>query len=128
MEMGTRGPRWDRVQFAHFERALLARRVELDAQFGITQAELEGVRQARADASADDEHDPEGSTLSSDWSRIQGLEENISRQRLAIDAALQRIDDGSYGICVRCGKPVGIERLEARPASELCIVCARALE
>ncbi|WP_130177382.1 TraR/DksA C4-type zinc finger protein [Cryobacterium sp. SO1] len=43
----------------------------------------------------------------------------------AIDAALVRIVEGGYGVCLRRGEPIGRERLEARPAAELCIDCAR---
>ena len=89
-------------------------------------AELDLVRGARAEA-ADDEHDPEGSTLSSDWSRIAGLR-NATRSRLeAVDRALDRIAAGTYGSCRRCGGTIAADRLEARPEAEHCIHCARAL-
>ena len=52
-----------------------------------------------------------------------------SEQVLAdIEAALKRIDDGSYGTCTRCGKEIGEERLEAMPWAALCIDDARAAE
>jgi RNA polymerase-binding protein DksA len=54
-----------------------------------------------------------------------GLEENEEDLLLAIDGALQRIEDGTYGICTNCGKPIGQERLEALPWAELCIDCAK---
>ena len=41
-----------------------------------------------------------------------------------IDAALGRIDDGSYGFCDDTGEPIGIRRLEARPIATRCIDCA----
>lgn len=40
-----------------------------------------------------------------------------------IESALQRIDDGSYGVCDSCGEPIGVERLRARPVTTLCIEC-----
>jgi DnaK suppressor protein len=42
-----------------------------------------------------------------------------------IDAALARIDDGTYGRCLRCGEPIGEKRLEAMPYATLCIECKR---
>ncbi|GAC1356610.1 MAG: hypothetical protein NVS4B8_11510 [Herpetosiphon sp.] len=39
----------------------------------------------------------------------------------AINHALERIEDGTYGTCEACGQPIAIERLEARPAATLCI-------
>lgn len=41
-----------------------------------------------------------------------------------VDAAIQRLKDGTYGICEVCGKPIGEARLEAMPAARLCIVDA----
>ena len=40
-----------------------------------------------------------------------------------IQEALQRLDDGAYGICEQCGEEIGIERLKARPVTTLCIGC-----
>jgi RNA polymerase-binding protein DksA len=41
----------------------------------------------------------------------------------AIDAALQRIDAGTYGICANCGKEISLDRLKAQPEAELCLDC-----
>ena len=40
-----------------------------------------------------------------------------------IEAALKRIEDGAYGICVSCGAPVPFERLEIVPAADRCVRC-----
>jgi RNA polymerase-binding protein DksA len=40
-----------------------------------------------------------------------------------VDRALERIDDGTYGLCERCGKPIDPDRLEARPWALLCMDC-----
>ncbi|HET9852394.1 MAG TPA: TraR/DksA C4-type zinc finger protein [Candidatus Limnocylindrales bacterium] len=42
-----------------------------------------------------------------------------------VEAALQRLDDGTYGVCESCGNPIAPERLEAIPWAPLCIDCAR---
>ncbi|SFJ30859.1 TraR/DksA family transcriptional regulator [Jannaschia pohangensis] len=42
----------------------------------------------------------------------------------AIDAALARIEDGTYGTCAKCGDPISTERLEAVPTAALCRNCA----
>jgi DnaK suppressor protein len=48
-----------------------------------------------------------------------------ARERLAaIEEALARMDDGTYGECADCGKPIPDTRLEARPLSVLCVECA----
>jgi len=58
----------------------------------------------------------------------EGLEENAEHLLDAIDAALVRIEDGSYGLCTACGRPISEERLEAVPYATLCIDDKRALE
>lgn len=40
-----------------------------------------------------------------------------------INKALEKIKDGSYGVCDSCGEAIGIERLKARPVTDLCINC-----
>ena len=58
----------------------------------------------------------------------EGLEENAGHLLVEIEAALERIDDGTYGTCASCGKPIAAERLEAVPYATLCIDDKRALE
>jgi DnaK suppressor protein len=57
-----------------------------------------------------------------------GLEENAERLLSEVDAALQRIDDGTYGTCVVCGRPIDEDRLQAVPWASLCIDDKRAQE
>ena len=40
-----------------------------------------------------------------------------------IDKALEKIDEGEFGICEVCGEDIGIKRLEARPVTDMCIRC-----
>ena len=42
-----------------------------------------------------------------------------------LDAALARVAAGTYGVCVECGHPITQDRLDARPAADTCIDCAR---
>lgn len=50
----------------------------------------------------------------------------VEKEIASVKRALARIEDGTYGVCVRCGDKVAPERLEARPEAALCIGCARA--
>ena len=86
-----------------------------------TLADLLRDRQSSND---DDEHDPEGVTLSSEWARLSALSEAADEEVQQFDDALQRWDAGTYGICARCGKPIPAARLEVRPFAELCVPCA----
>jgi DnaK suppressor protein len=56
------------------------------------------------------------------------LEENSEAVLAAIDRALARIEDGTYGTCQRRGEQISEERLEALPWAELCIDCKREVE
>jgi DnaK suppressor protein len=57
-----------------------------------------------------------------------GLEENAEHLLEEIEGALRRIDDGSYGMCALCGRPIDEERLEAVPYATLCLDDKRARE
>lgn len=56
------------------------------------------------------------------------LGENSGELLAQIDAALQRIADGTYGTCLHCGRPIVRERLETTPWAALCIDCKRQAE
>ncbi|HET7353331.1 MAG TPA: TraR/DksA C4-type zinc finger protein [Gaiellaceae bacterium] len=56
------------------------------------------------------------------------LGENSGQVLAAIDAALKRIDEGTYGTCASCGEQIRHERLEATPWAALCIDCKRKAE
>lgn len=50
------------------------------------------------------------------------------RQIEKVEAAIKRIDDGTYGICVECGKPIHAVRLEKLPAEPYCAECLQKLD
>ena len=58
----------------------------------------------------------------------QASGERRAAQLREIDAALRRIDDGSYGDCERCERPINPRRLDADPTARLCIDCASSAE
>lgn len=104
--------------------ALGARLREIDGLLARLDGDDLSIRSDRADATADDEHDPEGSTLSGEWQRIDALRRAALVERGEIEAALARADAGTYGICTVCGNPIPPGRLEARPAAATCVACA----
>lgn len=79
---------------------------------------------ASADSNADDEHDPEGSTIAFERSQVGALIEQTERHLAEIDAALARLAEGTYGLCEGCGTVIAPGRLEARPVARTCIDCA----
>ncbi|MET0813188.1 MAG: TraR/DksA C4-type zinc finger protein [Microbacterium sp.] len=104
--------------------ALDARRADALARLAHLDDVLEGLRADRGADSADDEHDPEGATLSSEWSRLEGLRAAAAREIAEMDAALARVADGSYGVCTDCGRVIPPARLDARPDATRCVACA----
>ena len=77
-------------------------------------------------SNADDEHDPEGATIAFERQQVQALLDQALASVAAAQEALSRRDAGTWGICVSCGRPIGEERLAARPTATLCIACASA--
>jgi DnaK suppressor protein len=84
-----------------------------------------GMVEASKDSNADDEHDPEGSTIAFERSQVGALVADARHQLAEVEAALERLVDGSYGTCEVCGRPIVPERLEARPTARTCVDCAR---
>lgn len=57
--------------------------------------------------------------------RRMSVLDRLEEQLLDINQALERIEEGTYGVCTNCGQPIQAERLEALPWAELCINCQR---
>jgi DnaK suppressor protein len=84
-----------------------------------------GGKIGRAEAAAEARE-----TQSDDWAQAEterdlayALGERESAELIAIDAALKRIADGSYGLCVDCGTQITTARLHAQPTAERCLDC-----
>ncbi len=57
-----------------------------------------------------------------------GLLDGLRIDRTKVNLALRRLEQGTYGYCTNCGKPIPVERLELVPEAELCMPCQRAQE
>jgi DnaK suppressor protein len=57
--------------------------------------------------------------------RDLALRDRADQQLVLVEEALQRLDAGTFGTCVRCGRPIAEERLEALPWAARCIECQR---
>ena len=62
-------------------------------------------------------------SLESNRNSVLRIRDRERKLIFKIQEALQRLDDGEYGICEQCGEEIGIERLKARPVTTLCIRC-----
>jgi RNA polymerase-binding transcription factor DksA len=103
---------------------LLAEQARAGQRVAALEREFAGLAEAASSAGTDDEHDPEGATLAFERQHAAALLQAAREQVAAIDAALQRLAAGRYGVCERCGRPIGEGRLAARPAAPTCIQCA----
>ena len=72
-------------------------------------------------STAGDNHLGDTGSATFDRELDEGLEEGAQQTLHAIDDALRKIEEGSYGTCEVCGKPIGAERLTAIPWARLCI-------
>jgi DnaK suppressor protein len=103
---------------------LRAERTRAGQRIAALEREFAPLAAGAGAAGTDDEHDPEGATLAFERQHAAALLDAARGQLTAIDAALQRLETGRYGICERCGQSIGEERLAARPAAATCIRCA----
>ena len=103
---------------------LLAVRAQAEGRLEALERDFRSSVEAAAAANADDEHDPEGATLAFERQHVAALIEQARAQVRDVTAALDRLSQGGYGQCVRCGEPIAPERMAARPTAALCIGCA----
>ena len=68
-----------------------------------------------------DQHQADIGTETFDRERDLSLLEQVEAELADIEHALERLEEGTYGTCEACGKPIGDERLEAVPAARFCL-------
>ncbi|GAB2488467.1 TraR/DksA family transcriptional regulator [Jatrophihabitans fulvus] len=105
--------------------ALRAARAEAFAQLEQRRRDLADVIDSASSTTGDDEHDPEGATIGFERAQAQSMLDRAEVRVAELDAALARAESGAYGRCVVCGRPIGAERLAARPGTDRCVDCAR---
>ena len=103
---------------------LAADRAEAVRRITALRREHDGIIEASGQSNADDEHDPEGATIAFERQHLAALLEQARSRLGAIDAAIARLDAGTYGRCEGCAEPIGTERLSAQPAATCCVRCA----
>ncbi len=94
------------------------------ARLAALRGDYRGFVEASKDSNADDEHDPEGATIAFERSQVGALVRQAEEHLAEVDAALARLEHGTYGVCDVCGREIPPERLEVRPAAATCVGCA----
>jgi RNA polymerase-binding protein DksA len=113
------------VDTEHFKQRLLQERKRAQEALDYLHDENESQLEDDREEIQSDNHPGDMATSTFDRELDYTLEENVERALGEIDAALKRIEDGTYGTCVNCGQPIAPERLEALPWATLCIDCKR---
>lgn len=109
----------------HFKQRLLEERGRVKEALDYIHEESRGQLEDDREEIPSDNHPGDMATSTFDRELDATLEGNEERLLQAIDAAVQRIEDGTYGICPKCGQPIPEERLEALPWTTRCIDCKR---
>jgi DnaK suppressor protein len=108
------------AETAFFRQGLLARRAELEEEERLSEAD-------RAPVALD--QDSVGRLSRIDAMQVQAMalaqQRRREAERQAIEAALQRIDEGEFGWCLVCGEAIAPARLKHNPSAPTCIACAR---
>jgi RNA polymerase-binding protein DksA len=113
------------IDTEHFRKRLLDERERVQEALDYLHEENPGSMEDETQEIPSDNHPGDVATITLDREIDYTLEENSERLLAAIDAALQRIEDGTYGTCTNCGQPIATERLDALPYTTQCIDCKR---
>ena len=105
------------MDVSHYEQRLRDRLRELNKRLSDTETELDQPASSDSEDRASEREDDEV---------LEGLGNAGLAEIRMIEAALDRIGDGTFGECVACGDPISEERLEAVPHAARCRNCARA--
>lgn len=102
--------------------ALTARRDELQEEYDHTLTEIAELQRDRlTDSAGDDQADTGTKTFEREQELT--LANTLLERVTQVERALERLDEGSYGWCERCGNPIPVERLAAFPSATLCVTC-----
>ena len=117
------------IDVNRFREVLLEERRRVQAALDNIHEENSGtLTDESGEETAYDNHLADTATITYERELDITLEDNEERLLAEIDAALKRIDEGTYGICTNRGEQIPVERLEALPWTTLCIDCQRERE
>jgi RNA polymerase-binding protein DksA len=102
--------------------ALAARRDELRTEYDSTISEINELQRDRLTDSAGDDQADTG-TKTGEREQEISIANSILERITQVERALERLDDGQYGWCERCGNAIPVERLAAFPSATLCVTC-----
>jgi DnaK suppressor protein len=102
--------------------ALTERRDELQGEYDASLIEITDLQRERlADSAGDDDADTGTKTFEREQEIT--LANNLLERITQVERAIDRLGEGNYGYCERCGNAIPVERLAAFPSATLCITC-----
>lgn len=113
------------LDIEHFKQRLLDERARVKEALDYLHEENAGLLEDEREEIPSDNHPADVATSTVNREIDYTLEENEERVLSAIDVALKRIDEGTFGTCRTCSEQIAIERLEALPYTSQCIDCKR---
>ncbi len=113
------------IDTEHYRKRLLDERERVQEAIDYLHEENSGSLEDETQEIQSDNHPGDMATATLDREIDYTLEENSERLLSAIDAALVRIEDGTFGTCRTCGRAIDPARLEALPYTTQCIDCKR---
>ena len=117
---------WTNAELADVKTELHSERKRLLEEIASAEEGLADLIRDSGDGAGDDQADAGSKTFEREHE--MSLANNARDMLEQVDHALARIDDGSYGVCENCGKPIGKYRLQAFPRATLCRACKEAEE
>jgi len=111
-------PRMESARMAHMRAALLIERSK--------ELQIQQRLKDKRDRGQERQSDPSDGTRSHDDARDFRLIQDSAKRLIQIEAALARVDRGTYGICEDCGDEISTKRLDARPFASTCKDCKEA--
>lgn len=112
---------WTAAELDEVRTELLSELDRLVEELRMAEADLADLVRDSGDGAGDDQADAGSKTFEREHE--MSLANNARDMLLQTERALGRIDDGTYGVCESCGRPIGKLRLQAFPRATLCLAC-----
>lgn len=126
--MSPRKPALSPERVEEFRKRLIEERARLKASLERMDTRGDELMDAGAEEGDFDDAASDAATETLDRGTDMALEENLRSLIEEIDAALEKIERGTYGICDNCGGPIKIGRLDRLPYATMCVECQERME
>jgi RNA polymerase-binding protein DksA len=115
------GSEWTKEELAAVRQQLMDELTEMRNAYDMSMRDLDNLQRSSTDGAGDDQADAGSKTFERE--QEQSIAANRRDLITQIQHAVERIDNGTYGYCESCGKPIPKARLKAFPAATLDVAC-----